>query len=1078
MKLLGRISKFKVAIVLLCMVWLTPSIGYGQVVLRGAASASFSGGDDITHVGAGDRARRNNCGNINPSILAGVPGDLLIALVNVREKDAVVTMSGWNLAYSDAFPGQDFQVFVYWRIATGSDPSTINQSGSCSSIGAQIARFRGVDITQPFENMPIPDSNVVRQNSGNLDSGTETTTLDRSMLLVAGFINDNRKVREGAGWIRSFDSSINVNRDLAISLHYQLQTNAGPASVSNWDLSNRGRDENYGIIMALRPAAATAGLTIAVPAGTVVNDVMIASIAVRPCSNRSGRNCTLTVLPPAGWILVSAYDQTTGGGTGGFGNRLFTYLRVASVSEPIDYTWQFGGTPGQSGAIGGILSFSGVDPGNPIVAQAGQATPRSYGHDAPSIDVGVVANTMLVSTHVVNSSATWTPPAGMTEAVEISSLPVPNALGIAMQINYQPQLSPGSTGPRRAIHSNPPASDTGTTQMLALRPINVAIPGSFNAFESIIPAGAITGKLFTKLVGASFVLDIVAINNGVQLSSFNEAVLIDLVANTTGAAIDSNNCPVVFSQIQTIAPNPIIGGGRATVGFPALVNAYRDVRVRVRYPASSPTVISCSADNFAIRPTGLIVSSTNAIQTGASDGPVIKTGANFNLTASSAIGYDGTPMIDNTKITGTPVAGTIGGNFNAALAATGIAAGNSFFYAEVGNFGLDRHAVFDANFTAVDQPNDCTADFSNLLVGGKYGCSFGSSAIPQITGSSGFGRFIPDNFAVSLNTPQFQTTCGAGTFTYIGQPFTYLTAPVITITARNGTSNGLSNATTRNYAGAYMKLSNASLTPISQAVRYSRFDALGGGLTPILDTSVLPATSGDPAIGTFTNGVGTLVFSSGGTGLTFTRNSTPNAPFNADIALAINIIDADGVIFTGNPASFGTATAGNGIAFNNGNEMRFGRLYLQNAFGSELLPLPVPVTAQYWNGIGFVTNTLDQCTQISVANIGLANYTGNLVQGDTTVSTGAAFTSGVGQLTLFAPGVANNGSVDLVVNLGATASEASCIPLIPDPVTTGVDNSYLKGRWCGANIDKDPTARATFGVYKSADEIIYIRELY
>ena len=38
--------------------------------------------------------------------------------------------------------------------------------------------------------------------------------------------------------------------------------------------------------------------------------------------------------------------------------------------------------------------------------------------------------------------------------------------------------------------------------------------------------------------------------------------------------------------------------------------------------------------------------------------------------------------------------------------------------------------------------------------------SFGSA-------SGNVGRFIPDNFAVSLNTPVFATACSAGAFSYV-----------------------------------------------------------------------------------------------------------------------------------------------------------------------------------------------------------------------------------------------------------------------------------------------------------------------
>src|SRR5207253_10029032 len=63
------------------------------------------------------------------------------------------------------------------------------------------------------------------------------------------------------------------------------------------------------------------------------------------------------------------------------------------------------------------------------------------------------------------------------------------------------------------------------------------------------------------------------------------------------------------------------------------------------------------------------------------------------------------------------------------------------------------------------------------------------------------------SFAVAYNTPSFATGCSAGTFTYVGQKFSYTTAPVITVTAQN-----LSNATTTNYTGAVWQITNTSLT--------------------------------------------------------------------------------------------------------------------------------------------------------------------------------------------------------------------------------------------------------------------------
>lgn len=576
-------------------------------------------------------------------------------------------------------------------------------------------------------------------------------------------------------------------------------------------------------------------------------------------------------------------------------------------------------------------------------------------------------------------------------------------------------------------------------------------PSRFNCIES--GAAANTGHLYTKLAGTAFTFDVAALKADGTLETGYAQDTDKSVTVELGYATDS-------SCTGWLAANPAISqtltftaadNGRKAAASMTAAKADPNLRCRVTDANQAPNIIGCSTDNFAVRPTGFAISSTDAGNSNMTGAPAIKTGASFNLAATSIPGYDGTPAINNAPgmVLGTPAQGTLGGSFSAAPAATGMAAGNAFFYSEVGNFGLSTNAVFDDIFTSVDQPTDCTADFSNTPVAGKYGCKFGSAAIPLTIGSSGFGRFIPDNFNVSYNTPAFDTACG--TFGYVGQTFSFTAAPVITVTARQGTANGLTNATTVNYAGAYMKLTNTSLglAPYdTTAARYSRFDALGGGLTPVLDTSGLPSAATDPVIGTFTNGVGNLTFGIG-TGLLFTRSSTtPNAPFNTDIALALNVFDTDIVAFAGNPASFGTATAGNGIAFSGGNGMRYGRLKLSNAHGSELLDLPVPLVAQYWNGTAFVANMVDSCTAVTVPAL--------------THSGGAVVTP-----TLNNPLASGNGDLKLQLNPKAKG-------YVTVTVTTP---TWLQYPWSGA-ATIDPTSRATFGVYKGNNEFIYLRETY
>jgi MSHA biogenesis protein MshQ len=217
----------------------------------------------------------------------------------------------------------------------------------------------------------------------------------------------------------------------------------------------------------------------------------------------------------------------------------------------------------------------------------------------------------------------------------------------------------------------------------------------------------------------------------------------------------------------------------------------------------------------------------------------------------------------------------------------------------------------------------------------------------------------------------------------------------------------------------------------------------------------------------------------------FTRG-TAVSPFNADIGLSFSLTDEDGVtvarldgVAATNPVQFGTtAGAGNGITFVGAAKgMRYGRLRLQSANGSERLPLRMRVEAQYWNGSGFVINGDDACTTLSAANVAFGNFRGNLAAGETSASmTPAVFSAGTARVRLSAPGAGNNGSVDISLNLGATTTGASCIAGMAASGAGALP--WLQGAWCGVAFDDDPSARATFGLYGASDGVIYRRENY
>ncbi|MCS3903947.1 MSHA biogenesis protein MshQ [Methylohalomonas lacus] len=320
----------------------------------------------------------------------------------------------------------------------------------------------------------------------------------------------------------------------------------------------------------------------------------------------------------------------------------------------------------------------------------------------------------------------------------------------------------------------------------------------------------------------------------------------------------------------------------------------------------------------------------------------------------------------------------------------------------------------------------------------------------ELVGASGYvGRFIPFDFDVELNTPEFASACsgGANDFTYIGQPFDYLAQPVMTVTAR-----AQGGSTTENYRDDFFKLTNSKLD--------SDGDKTYTAETGTLDTNLI--TTPDPAIQSNADGTATLTFNSG-TGIAFERDD-PEAPFDAEISLSMNVIDEDDVVYGDgsgnnlNPVRFGEASAGDGIAFADSKEQRWGRIKLENAFGSERLDLQLPVHAEYFDGTSFIRNTDDDgCTTLAVEDFDL---TGTL-EGSTTASLpdGESFDEGRLLLNFSAPGTP--GYIEAEALLGVA----------------GADLTHLQFDWnSDGTYDNNPRGRASFGIYSGNSELIYIRE--
>ncbi|WP_228522582.1 DUF6701 domain-containing protein [Methylophilus sp. 14] len=670
----------------------------------------------------------------------------------------------------------------------------------------------------------------------------------------------------------------------------------------------------------------------------------------------------------------------------------------------------------------------------------------------------------LVSTGSLTGSLTFSPTSPVvTESPETFDIGTTGPIGtVTIQGTAAGTYAMGATGLSKAPLSGVKCWNTATSsQSCSFTFTNTPCVNTFECMESGLTynnLSAVTNKrnpIYTKLTRRAFDLDVYALlASGVQAAAYVSAangVTVELV-NDTGSGCGTTVVATKKISFSSSLTNP----GKQTVSFSDtdVLNSYPSLRCRVT--DTSVGKVGCSTDNFSVRPQSFTVTSSNA--TPASPGPTatpvfVAGTSTFNLKAvTGESNYTGTPKAVPVAHSGALAAGvisyTVGVGVNAQTitgtlpaAISGVSTADNFTYSEVGLFQFPAAAtagVYDDTFTAVDRVNgDCdTATVDNAGGSGTvkfYGCTIGST-------SGYFGRFIPQRFDITTGT----VTKACGAFAYYGQDTTNQAAldTQFTITAKNGLG-----ATTQNYIGSYAKFDPST---------WNNFNFT---TNPALTTVALTrSTANNSLTGSWVAGVAAM------TAKFYVPRA--NAPINEQIVtVRTQIQDSDGVTTTTSPFPIASTVP-----------FRYGRLAITPVHGSELLPLTVPLEAQFWGGNGYRRSTDDSCTTFDIKTIAMRNYRGNLNACETVLSgsTPISIIQGKASLRLSAPGVSGNtpntGSVDLGINFDSiTAGDQTCV----GPGTTqsnAIAGTAGMRNWFGA----DPVGRATFGVYKAP--IIYMRE--
>lgn len=464
--------------------------------------------------------------------------------------------------------------------------------------------------------------------------------------------------------------------------------------------------------------------------------------------------------------------------------------------------------------------------------------------------------------------------------------------------------------------------------------------------------------------------------------------------------------------------------GSATVNF-----LYRDVG-KIKFKVADQSIpIRGETDNFVVKPAQFAISVPNNPQAADANGTVFtKAGENFtvnvtvqDINGNTTTNYGNEVSPESIRL----MSGSLIGPSNGVL----------------GNITM--------NSVTQTSPGVYSADISYdevgiiTLIAGVGDLDYLGTG--DITGpeSNNVGRFIPYHFSVASNVPVIHSGCAAGGFSYLGQELLYDTQPLLTITALNK-----SNVETTNYKGDYWKMAAENVTiSYNSAVNLDSSAAQN-------DITILPQG----------NGLGIIQLGDGG-GFAFSKIAGTNiAPFVAELQIDATISDADGVQYSANPYILGGTGSGEGISFSSGKNMYQGRIEARNAFGSELMPLSIPIELQYYNGTLYVTNTIDSCTAINnVDYVQLSPYPANL---STTLSV-TTFINGIGKIELSSPTpVGITGYVDVELDLSII----------------GENIPYLQHDWPHDNnadgvFNDNPVSRGTFGIYEGDKNVIYRKEV-
>ncbi len=575
-------------------------------------------------------------------------------------------------------------------------------------------------------------------------------------------------------------------------------------------------------------------------------------------------------------------------------------------------------------------------------------------------------------------------------------------------------------------------SSAGSSNGSELNVTPACTSGDFDAYETNLTAPSVAAAIIKTHAASSTGICVYNGSCQLKIGSFNTGtrtlttgspgkVKIEIVDASSGSCAG-------FPLIALVdASKQLQGDGETPVTLPAVTNAYPNARIRITYPDTG-TVIkqSCSSDNFAIRPVALTLTATDATVSTAGSARSLTSGANTHK-AGTPFTMNATATVAGSGAAATNYVGTVSGLVTASVTTTSpTGVGKVDGTLNLGTWsstGASTGQIASSTVT-YSEVGTITAVIEDRNFSDVDANDGSTGTERYISGTvTGLGRFTPDHFTTAVIQ-------GCSTFTYSGQPFT------TNITAYNGLATPTA---TKNYG---LTTNTVTLTDVGTA------------------TNLTNNTVASSLFNVSTPGVATA---------TPTYTFAPTARATAPTPIVMRATDADAITSVGYETSATTT-------------IRSGRARLTNAYGSEKLPLALPVAIEYYDApptastAGWRTGT-DTCTTLSAANFGLTDVSASGCGSNVSSCLSALTVSGGGAKPTVTLGVpTGTGSACVTLNLTTPVVGNQCVATgATSTAATSAGYPWLQYPWT-SSAATNPTARATFGKYKSP--IIYRRENY